>query len=87
MFNYTKKDLEQRATELNFIANTLEKIQKTVQSFISELMILANGEREFIRLFTAKDYRPGLLFNDDTILERIRDHPMAIWKMREHSPL
>ena len=65
----------------------LEKIQKTVQSFISELMILTNGEREFIQLFTAKEYRPGLLFNDDTILERIRNHPMAIWKMREHSPL
>lgn len=26
MFKYTKKDLEQRATELNFVANTLEKV-------------------------------------------------------------
>jgi len=65
----------------------LEKIQKAVWSFISELMILTNGEREFIRLFTAKEYMPELLFNDDTILERIRHHPMAIWKMQEHSPM
>ena len=63
----------------------LEKIQKTVRSFMSELMILTNVEREFIRLFSAKEYRPELLFNDDTILERIRHHPMAIWKMQEHS--
>jgi predicted nucleotidyltransferase component of viral defense system len=26
LFNYTKKDLDQRATELNFVANTLEKV-------------------------------------------------------------
>lgn len=63
----------------------LEKIQKTVRSFISELMILTNGEREFIRLFTAKEYKPELLFNDDTILERVRHHPMAIWKMQKHN--
>lgn len=68
-------------------AVVLEKIQKAVRSFISELMILANGEREFIRLFTAKEYMPELLFNDDTLLERIRHHPMAIWKMQEHNPM
>ena len=26
MFNYTKKDLDERAAELNFVANTLEKV-------------------------------------------------------------
>lgn len=26
MFNYTRKDLEERATALNFVANTLEKV-------------------------------------------------------------
>lgn len=65
----------------------LEKIQKTVRSFISELMILTNREREFIRLFTAKEYRPELLFNDDAILERVRHHPMAIWKIKEHNSI
>ena len=65
----------------------LEKIQNTVRSFISELMILTNEEREFIRLFAVKKYMPELLFNDNTILEKIRHHPMAIWKMQQHNPM
>ena len=64
----------------------LETMQSTVRSFISELMTFTDEEHEFLKLFNAKDYRPELLFNDDIILAKIRQHPMAIWKMQEHRP-
>ena len=50
-----------------------------------DLEEMTDREHEFLKLFNAKKYRPELLFNDDIILARIRQHPMAIWKMQEHS--
>lgn len=44
-------------------------------------MILTPREEEFVTRFCNKEYRPELLFEDATIVERIEQHPMALWKM------
>ena len=59
----------------------LDSAKKSVKDYISELMVLTAQEREFLNKFENKEYVPELLFDDDEILNRIKKHPMALWKI------
>jgi predicted nucleotidyltransferase component of viral defense system len=59
----------------------LAAAQRRVCGFLSPLLTLSETEREFLSAFREGQYRPELLF-DGTTLERIREHPMALWKTR-----
>lgn len=54
-----------------------------VKAKIQTLLVLTDSEIEFIQTFRNKDYRPELLFDDKTIMERIGVHPIAMWLTRE----
>ena len=58
----------------------LENMKKTVIAFLDDLLILNDGEKEYLHEFEQGNYRPELLFDDSKIVERIKNHPMAIWK-------
>ena len=59
------------------------EIAKTeVALFLEKLMQLTASEEAFIDAFNAKEYKPELLFDDSTIINNIRNHPMAYWKIR-----
>lgn len=60
-----------------------EKAKIEVKSFLIELMILNDREREFIEAFNKQSFCPELLFEDKAIIKRIKNHPMANWKTRE----
>ena len=60
----------------------LESAKKLVKEYISDLMVLTKEEKEFLDRFENGEYIPELLFDDKEILERIKNHPMAIWKTR-----
>lgn len=60
----------------------LENVKITVAEFLKELLVLEDNERKFLDEFKAKKYRPELLFDDTDILDRIREHPMALWKIQ-----
>ncbi len=60
----------------------LESAKKIVKEYISDLMILSKDEKEFLDRFESGEYIPELLFEEEEILDRIKDHPMAIWKTR-----
>lgn len=59
----------------------LEKAKKIVKAYIADLMVLTEEEKEFLARFENGEYIPKLLFEDESILERIKNHPMALWKM------
>jgi len=61
----------------------LEPAKKLVKEYISELMVLTNEEKEFLDKFESGEYIPELLFEDKEIQDRIKKHPMALWKTRE----
>jgi predicted nucleotidyltransferase component of viral defense system len=61
----------------------LEAAKKTVKEYIKNLMTLSGEEQEFIECFERKEYIPELLFEDDSIVSRIKVHPMVLWKIRE----
>lgn len=45
-------------------------------------MNLTPDERKYMEEFAEKRYRPELLFDENSIIERIKGHPMALWKCR-----
>ena len=61
----------------------LEERKKKAKEFIDNLMILTLQEKEYLDAFERKEYKPELLFEDTGILENIKNHPMALWKMNQ----
>lgn len=61
---------------------TLEEKKLQAKEFIASVMMLQDGEKEYMDRFISKEYRPELLFGDYEIVERIKSHPMALWKCR-----
>ena len=63
---------------------------KTTQNecigYLKDLLSLTEQESLFLQAFQEKHYRPELLFSDNSILERISSHPMALWKCSERAP-
>lgn len=57
--------------------------KQSAKAYISNLMNVTDKEMEYMTKFENKNYRPELLFDDEKILERIVNHPMAIWKCRK----
>ena len=60
-----------------------EAAKVTVRDCLSELMTLTDNERLFIENFNQGIYRPDLLFDDSEIIERIKEHPMAVWRIKD----
>jgi len=60
----------------------LAGMKEKVKRYLGELMLLTEKEEKYLDLFEAKDYRPELLFDDKETINRIKNHPMALWKCR-----
>ena len=58
----------------------LEERKIQAKQYIKDLIQLTEKENEYIERFRAKEYRPELLFDEDEIVTRICEHPMALWK-------
>ncbi len=54
-----------------------------VKEYLAELMKITQTECQYMEAFARKEYVPELLFDDSAVLERIRSHPMALWKCRQ----
>ncbi|MFA7204893.1 MAG: nucleotidyl transferase AbiEii/AbiGii toxin family protein [Saccharofermentanales bacterium] len=58
----------------------LKTAQMQVKAWLESLLKLEDNEQEFLDVFRNKTYQPELLFESTEIVERIRNHPMALWK-------
>lgn len=61
----------------------LEEKKQHTKDYIKDLMQLTDKENEYMDRFIAKEYLPELLFEDKEIVERIKNHPMALWKCQK----
>lgn len=61
----------------------LDERKQEAKDYIAELMQLTEREQEYMDRFIAKEYVPELLFDDKEIVERIKEHPMALWKCQQ----
>ncbi|MBU5424888.1 nucleotidyl transferase AbiEii/AbiGii toxin family protein [Tissierella pigra] len=60
----------------------LEVTKNIVKDYITGLMKITSHEKEFLNKFENGEYIPELLFEDKEIINRIKNHPMALWKIR-----
>ena len=63
----------------------LDVSRTRVKDFINRLIMLNADEQKFLQRFKSKEYLPGLLFDDSNIVDRIKNHPMALWKNRQRT--
>jgi predicted nucleotidyltransferase component of viral defense system len=61
---------------------SLESMKAKVVAFLSQLLTLSAEEDTFLTEFSNNNFLPELLFEDEELLARIRNHPMALWKTR-----
>ena len=61
----------------------LDERKRQAKDYITELLQLTESEQKYIDRFNAKEYVPELLFDDEKVAERIKSHPMAIWKCQQ----
>jgi len=60
-----------------------ETAKAAVSDYLSRLMALTDNEFQFVENFYLGVYQPDLLFEDVDIIERIKEHPMAVWRTME----
>ena len=58
-----------------------EMAKTVVKEYLAKLMVLTDKEKLFIDNFNRGVYEPELLFDDKGTIERIREHPMAVWRV------
>ena len=61
-----------------------EKAKAEVKDFLKKLLTLTDSEKEYVQYFNNRQYLPELLFEDKDIIDRIKFHPMALWKTRSY---
>jgi len=59
-----------------------EAAKTFVAQYLANLMLLTDSEKLFIENFNLGVYQPELLFDDNAIIERVKKHPMAVWRTR-----
>ncbi len=60
----------------------LDGKKQQAKEYIASLMKPTEAEMDYMERFIAKEYKPELLFDDAEIVERLRNHPMALWKCK-----
>ena len=61
-----------------------EQVKDEVKSFLAKLLVLTDSEKEYVEKFNRREYAPELLFGDNDVVERVKLHPMALWKTGQH---
>lgn len=73
--------LTRRETRLHF---DLDLYKNRTKDYLRELMVISPEEDEYMNRFMQGEYMPELLFDHGDIVQRIENHPMAIWKCRRN---
>ena len=60
----------------------LQAAKDCISKFLLNELVLKDNENEFLEQFRIGNYKPQLLFDDDEIIKRIENHPMAMWRLR-----
>ncbi|MBQ8042645.1 MAG: nucleotidyl transferase AbiEii/AbiGii toxin family protein [Clostridia bacterium] len=61
----------------------IEDIKQAVKKYLEDILIVDDSVKEFYDKFQKGIYEPELLFDDKEILDRIKEHPMIIWKLKD----
>ena len=59
----------------------LDTMKSEVKEYLQDLLQFTMNENEYIDSFAKGIYSPELLFDNQDIIKRVANHPMAIWKV------
>ena len=62
----------------------IEKAKEIVIAYVKDLLVLTDGEKEFLSKLQEKVYAPELLFSNEEIIVNVKNHPAALWRVREN---
>jgi predicted nucleotidyltransferase component of viral defense system len=68
----------------NFKNNDVAVMKEKVRIYLNEIVKLNDKELLFYNNFKNGIYTPELLFEDTEILNKIKNHPMVIWKLQQN---
>lgn len=54
-----------------------------IKEYLNDILVIDDKIKEFYDKFQKGIYEPELLFDDLDIIERIKNHPMIIWKLNK----
>lgn len=57
------------------------QMKQAVREYLKDILIVDDNTKEFYDKFQKGIYQPELLFDNEEIIERIKEHPMIIWKL------
>lgn len=63
----------------------IEKAKEIVIAYVKDLLVLTDSEKEFLSKLQEKIYAPELLFSDEGIIINVKNHPAALWRVRENN--
>lgn len=61
---------------------SLSEVRKSVIEYFEKYFSLNENEKQFLDCFEKKEYKPELLLSNEE-LDRVKNHPMALWKTRK----
>lgn len=70
----TLKDRNPRKSNIN-------EMKQAVRKYLKDILIVDDNTKEFYDKFQKGIYQPELLFDNEEIIKRIKEHPMIMWKL------
>ena len=61
--------------------SNVDEMKQAVREYLKDILIIDDNTKQFYDKFQKGIYEPELLFDSEEIIERIKEHPMIIWKL------
>lgn len=61
--------------------SNIDEMKQAVREYLKDILSVDDRTKKFYDKFQKGIYEPELLFDNEEIIERIKEHPMIIWKL------
>ena len=61
--------------------SNVDEMKQAVRKYLKDILVVDDNIKEFYNKFQKRIYQPELIFEDKEIIERIKEHPMIMWKL------
>lgn len=61
--------------------SNVDEMKQAVRKYLKDILIVNDNTKEFYDKFQKGIYQPELLFDNEEIIKRIKEHPMIMWKL------
>ena len=62
--------------------SNVDEMKQAVREYLKDILVIDDNTKLFYDKFQKGIYEPEILFDNEQIIERIKGHPMIIWKLK-----